>query len=325
MPLVSVVIPNWNGVAFLPECLDALRAQSFRDFEVLLIDNGSTDGSAALVNERYPEVKVIELESNRGFAVAVNTGIRHSAGSVIALLNNDTAAEPGWLARAADCLERHAGAGSVACRVVYMGKEDTIDSAGDEAVAWGTVFNRGHLQPCGAPFDTETQVFGFCGSAALIKRAVFDDIGLFDENMFAYYEDLDINLRARLRGWECIYCPGAVVRHRYSGSTHGTGLKLGTEEVYLHMTGVWLKNMPGAVMLRSAFSAIAFHTLIVLFFLVARVRGKNRMPRVPFFKYLGAMLGQRKAVQKSRKIPIAEFEKHFLKMSFLRFAARELF
>ena len=141
--------------------------------------------------------------------------------------------------------------------------------------------------------------------------------------MFAYYEDLDINLRARLRAWTCVYCPDAVVRHRYSGSTHGTRLKLGTEEVYLHLTGVWIKNTPGAVMLRHALSAAAFHTLIILFFIVARIRSKARMPRVPFFKYLGAMLAQRQAIQRRRKISPQDYAKGMLTMSFPAFVIKE--
>lgn len=324
MPLISVVIPNWNGAAFLPACLDALRAQTFRDFETVLVDNGSADESVSLVRRKYPEVTVIELPRNRGFSAAVNQGIQNSSGDIVALLNNDTQADPRWLERAADCMARHPRAGSVACLVVYLGREHIIDSAGDEAAPWGAVFNRGHLHPAGPPFDAETPVFGFCGSAALIRRAVFHDIGLFDETMFAYYEDLDMNLRARLRGWDCVYCPGAVVRHRYSGSTHGTGLKLGTEEVYLHLTGVWLKNMPARVMLRHILSATAFHALILFFHGVARVRGRNCMPRVPVFRFLNAMLQQRPAVQRARTAPAADFEKHFMKMSFFRFALKEL-
>ena len=271
-PKISVIIPSWNGISYLAVCLDALRAQTFRDFDVWFIDNASTDGSAEFVRQSHPEVNIINMESNVGFGRAVNAGIRASGGELVALLNNDTAADPRWLEEAAAVFERRPDAGLVACRVVFMDRPDILDSAGDVCAAWGAVFNRGHGQPFGQEFATERDIFGVCGSAALVRRTVFDEIGLFDENLFAYYEDLDLNLRARLRGFQCIYAPEAVVRHSYSGSTVGERPKLGREEVYLYLTAVWLKNMPASIMLRHAASAAGFHSLIFLYYLLARAR-----------------------------------------------------
>lgn len=325
VPLVSVIIPNWNGMKYLPGCLDALRGQTFRDFEVLLIDNGSTDGSAEFVSEKYPETRIISLGSNLGFSRAVNAGVRESRGGIVALLNNDTSAEPGWIESGVRALESNPGAGIIASRVVFMDRPDVIDSAGDEYAPWGAVFNRGHGRPADEnEFRTSREIFGMCASAAFIRRAVFDDIGLFEESFFAYYEDLDFNLRARLRGWKCVYTPEAVVRHSYSGSTVGTAMKLGREEVYIHLTAVWIKNMPAGVIARHVFSAIPFHAMVIFYFVVARLRGAAVMPRVPFFNLMRKMITERKKIQSSRKISNSELSKDFLKMGFIGFAMNEL-
>ena len=323
-PLVSVIIPNWNGEKHLEGCLSALARQTFKNFEVLLIDNGSNDGSVDFVKQNHPDVRIIEFPANRGFSVAVNQGIRESRGRIIALLNNDTEAEPGWLENGVDCLERNPHSGLAACRVIYLDRPDLIDSAGDDYAPWGAVFNRGHLQQNGPAFETEQEIFGVCASAALIRREVFDRIGLFDETFFAYYEDLDINLRARLAGYGCTYCPGAVVRHGYSGSTHGRGLKLGREEVYLHLTAVWLKNMPAGLMLRHLPAALCFHSVIIFCFALARIRNSALMPRVPFFRVMGSALKERRRVQASRKISSAELAGWFMKLSLMDFVRSEL-
>lgn len=323
-PSVSVVIPNWNGAKHLPVCLSALRAQTHGNFEVVLVDNGSSDDSVAIARSGFPEARVIELDKNYGFSRAVNQGIRAARGGVIALLNNDTEAAPEWLAAGMAALERNERAGLIACRVMYMDRRGVIDSAGDDYTPWGAVFNRGHLEPFSDSFSTEQNIFGICGSAAFIRKAVFDDIGLFDENFFAYYEDLDINLRARLRGWDCVYAPDAVVYHGYSASTHGARLKRGREEVYIHLTAVWLKNMPAALMLHHLLPAAAFHSMIFYLFISARLRNNAAMPRVPFFNLMADMLRQRPGVMKNKKTTNMELDQVFLKRTFLEFIRYEI-
>lgn len=323
-PDVSVVIPNWNGANHLPVCLAALRAQTHEGFEVVLVDNGSSDGSVALARHEFPAVRVIELDKNYGFSRAVNEGIRAARGAVIALLNNDTEAAPEWLAAGMAALERRERAGLAACRVMYMDRRDVIDSTGDDYTPWGAVFNRGHLEPFSDKFTSEQNIFGICGSAAFIRKSVFDDIGLFDENFFAYYEDLDINLRAKLRGWDCVYAPDAVVYHGYSASTHGARLKRGREEVYIHLTAVWLKNMPAALMLRHLLPAAAFHSMIFYLFASARLRNNAAMPRVPFFKLMAAMLRQRPDIMKRRKCKNTELARFFLRRGFFEFIRYEI-
>lgn len=324
MHRVSVIIPNWNGKKYLGDCLRALRAQTYKDFETIVADNGSADGSIEFIESEFPEVRVIALETNTGFGRAVNAGIKKAAGEIIALLNNDTQAHEGWLENAVRALDENPRAGLIASRVMFMDNRDVIDSAGDAYTSWGAVFNIGHNKPFGPEFATQQEVFGVCASAALARRAVLDQTGLFDENFFAYYEDIDLSYRARLMGWTCLYVPGAVVYHGYSGSTHGKTAKLGREEVYLHLTGVWIKNTPLSLVLRNIVSASLFHAVIIFYYLLARKRGEAKMPQVPFFRFMLAMLRRRREIQFLKKTRASGVSPHFLKLGLLTYLKNEL-
>jgi GT2 family glycosyltransferase len=315
----TVVIPNWNGKRFLGECLGALAAQSTGRPRIIVVDNGSTDGSVEFIKENYPFAGLIGRASNEGFSRAVNRGIRESSTEFIALLNNDAVPDPGWLAASIAALDEHQDAGSCASKIVFHENPDVIDSVGDLYTPWGMVFNRGHGEPDDGRFDQPADIFGPCAAAAVYRKSLFDDIGLFDENIFAYYEDTDLNLRAILAGHKPIYAPGARVRHHYSGSSTGKTSKLGKEEVYLHLTGVLLKNMPAPVVAKHFISIVFVHSGIIFFHAIARLRRKNRLPRVPFFKFLGAMLAQRAALRKKRNITADELNRYFHYRSFLKY------
>ncbi len=217
----SVVIPNWNGERFLRGCLESLRAQSFRDFEVILVDNASTDGSVDLVEREFPEVKVVELSRNLGLTGGANVGIRLSHGEVIVLLNNDAEAHPDWLAAIHDALERHPEAGMVASKMLLYDRRNVINSAGDLYRVDGVPGNRGVWEEDRGQYDREEYVFGACGGAAAYRRSMLEEIGLFDTDLFMYCEDVDINWRAQIAGYRCIYTPKAVVYHRLSATGGG--------------------------------------------------------------------------------------------------------
>lgn len=217
----SVVIPNWNGWRFLPTCLDALRAQTHRDFETIVVDNGSQDGSIAGVQQRYPEVRIVALSANRGFAAAVNAGICAARGEVIALLNNDTEAGPRWLAELCLALAEHPEVSFCAAKMLLFDRRDVINSAGDYYGRDGLPGNRGVWRMDNGSFSRPELVFGACGGAALYRRALFEDIGLFDEEFFAYCEDVDLSFRAQLAGHKCLFVPGAIVYHRLSATGGG--------------------------------------------------------------------------------------------------------
>src|SRR5574341_2011488 len=219
--MISVIIPNWNGSQFLPTCLNALRQQTFRDFEIIVVDNGSTDGSRGLLARNYPEVRVIAFEKNRGFASAANEGIRAARGEISALLNNDTEAEAHWLEEIARALEQNPSAAMIACKLRLFDRRNYLHSAGDFYRVDGIPGNRGAWELDGGQYDDAHGVFGACGAAAAYRKSMLDKIGLFDEALGSYCEYVDLNWRARLAGYVCISAPRAIVYHHVSATGGG--------------------------------------------------------------------------------------------------------
>lgn len=215
---VSVIIPNWNGLKFLATCLDSLRRQSTRDFQTVLVDNGSTDGSVEFIRERYPEVRLLALDRNHGFSEAINAGIRQSSSPYVALLNNDTEADPNWLENCLQTLEHRLDIGYVACQMLDFYCRGRLDSAGDTMTRTGLPLKRGMDQPARGEFLVSREVMGASAGAAFFRREVLDRIGLLDPGYFMYLEDVDWCLRAALQGIRCLYVPEAKVYHVEGGS-----------------------------------------------------------------------------------------------------------
>ncbi len=245
LPLVSVIIPNWNGVRFLPVCLDSLRRQTYPRLEIIVVDNASTDGSQALVRERYPEVRLIQLPENRGFTGACNAGIEASRGEIVILLNNDTEVTSGWVAEVVTAFERHPEAGMVASKMLLYDRRDTLHTAGDVYSLDGLPGNRGVWQKDGERYNTELYVFSACGGSAAYRRAMLEQIGLLDEDFFFSCEDIDLGWRAQLAGWRCVYAPEAVLYHHLAA----TGGDV-TASFYNGRNYLWLiaKNYPGPLL-----------------------------------------------------------------------------
>lgn len=214
---VTVIIPNYNGVRFLPDCLVSLRRQTFTDFSVMVVDNGSSDESIHFLAEAYPEVQVIALNRNRGFAYAVNAGIRASNTPFILLLNNDTILKPDCLAHLLKGISKSEHIFSAGARVVQMNDPQLMDTTGDFYSLFGYAFCRG--QGISDYPRTSGEVFTNCGCAVLYRRALLAKTGLFDPEFFAYLEDVDLGMRARRLGYRNLYVPEAVVRHVGSGTT----------------------------------------------------------------------------------------------------------
>ncbi|MCS7285587.1 MAG: glycosyltransferase family 2 protein [Anaerolineae bacterium] len=218
---ISVVIPNWNGEKFLRGCLQSLRGQTFDSFEVILVDNASTDGSLALVEREFPEVKVVRLPRNAGLTGGANAGIKMARGEVIALLNNDAEAHPRWLEALWSALERHPDAGMAASKILLYDRRDIINSAGDFYRLDGIPGNRGVWEKDTGQYDREEYVFAACGGAAAYRKIMLKEIGNFDEDMFMYCEDVDLAWRAQIAGYRCIYTPEAIAYHRLSATGGG--------------------------------------------------------------------------------------------------------
>jgi GT2 family glycosyltransferase len=264
---VSVIVPNWNGREHLPVCLESLEVQRFRDFEVILVDNGSSDGSDELVRNQYPWVTLVELPHNAGFAVANNVGLRHATGVYIVTLNNDTSVDEHWLEKLIAAAESRPGIGMVASRICNHEEPDVVDSLGIRIAADGmsrgahrgehfSSLRLGKVEPILLP----------SACAALYRKAMLAEIGFFDEDFFAYCEDTDLGLRARLSGWDAVLARDAVIYHKYSM----TGGALSPFKLYLvERNHYWVavKSFPPSLLLRVPFhSAVRYLTQASLVF-----------------------------------------------------------
>ena len=250
-PLVSVIVVNWNREELLRACLDSLRRQSFRDFELIVVDNGSTDGSRNTQSDgTYPGARWILNPSNRGFGSAANQGIKAARGAYIALLNNDAEAQPAWLGALQEGLDGRPDVGMVASKVVAWDNRGVIDKVGHLIYPDGQNRGRGSGEPDHGQFDQMEEVAWPDGCAALYRREMIDTIGGFDEDFFAYADDAELGLRGQLAGWKCLYMPEAVVYHRL-GATLG---RFSEQRLFLiERNRVWLvaKLFPWSLILTS--------------------------------------------------------------------------
>ncbi len=216
---VAVIVVTWNGLLYLPECLRSLSRQTHPNFQIVVVDNGSTDDSVAYLEQCYPTVHLIRNQSNLGFAAACNQGIRATDTKYVALLNNDTVVHPEWLSAMIDEMDDPT-VGMCACRMLSMSDNDMIDSAGIAVdrlgFAWGIA---GGLPDNPIHYPQSDQLLGPSGGAGLYRRHMLDDIGLFDERFFAYLEDVDLAWRAQWAGWRCQFAADAIVFHVHSATT----------------------------------------------------------------------------------------------------------
>jgi GT2 family glycosyltransferase len=217
--VVSVVIPNWNGRRWLPGCLAALAAQERPADQVIVVDNGSTDGSLEYLASSHPDVFVIPLAWNTGFAHAANVGVRAAQSELVALINTDVELAPDWVARMERRLVADPRAASVACKMLSLDSPEVVYDAGDVLRRDGACEQRGRFERDRGDWDQPGEVFGACAGAALYRREGVLALGGFDERFFAYLEDVDLALRLRLAGWGCLYEP-AVALHAGEGSSH---------------------------------------------------------------------------------------------------------
>jgi len=246
----TVVIPNWNGIQWLDGCLSALARQDTTVFAAIVVDNGSTDGSAAFIEQHYPDVEVIRLASNTGFANAANIGITKAATPYVVLLNADTEAFPDFLSSLIERIE--AAPPEVAAinpQMLRLDDPGRIDDAGDELSWYGAATKRGHNEPAAA-YAQEREVFSPCAGASLYRRDFLLALGGFDAVFFAYLEDVDLGLRGRLLGYRYLYSPEAKVLHK----SHGADLAL---ERYVELMTrnrllLFAKNVPARLLIRHA-------------------------------------------------------------------------
>lgn len=260
---IVVVIPNWNGESGLAKCLDSLRAQTLKP-HIIMVDNGSVDGSVKLVSEHYPEVEIIRRDRNYGYAGGVNPGFKRAiemGAEYAAPFNNDAVADKLWLEKLVSFADAHPGIGIVTCKLLAAGG-DHIDSTGDYYTNWGLPYPRGRGETDTGAYDKLTEIFGASGGASLYRVKMLKEIGLFDEDFFAYYEDVDLSFRAQLAGWKVAYVPDSIVYHEMSV----TGKRIKGFFTYQTVKNLpWLlwKNVPAPLLPRVLPRFLLAHTLFI--------------------------------------------------------------
>jgi GT2 family glycosyltransferase len=307
---VSIIIPNYNGLRFLAPCLDALAAQTYPKelTEVILVDDASSDDSVVFVQASYPQVKIVRLARNSGLAAGCNAGGRVATGDLLVMLNNDTEAEPGWLAALVEMAEAHPRASTIASKMLLFDRRDTLHNAGDVLGADGIPRNRGVWEVDRGQYDADLTVFGGCGGGVAYRREAWEQAGGFDERLFMYLEDVDLAWRLQLLGWDAVFAPAARLYHHLSATGGG---KLAS--FYVGRNTIWViaKDMPGELVRHHLGRIIGAQARITRDALAAwrgdaaraRLRGQLAglagLPRV---------LGWRRAVQATRVAERARLE-----------------
>lgn len=218
--MTTIIIPNYNGLDFLKNCLKALDKQTYKDFSVLVVDNGSNDGSVQFVRVNYANIQIMELDKNYGFTGAVNQGIRAVHTEFVVLLNNDTVPDENWLKSLVLCMELHPDAFSCCSKMVQVQDENIIDDAGDGYTIFGWAY-KGYDGESIEKANRTREITSCCAGAAIYRRSIFEEIGYFNDAFFAYLEDVDLSLRALRVGYRHFFCHNAIVTHVGSATSGG--------------------------------------------------------------------------------------------------------
>lgn len=245
----TVIIPNWNGRELLPDCLSSLKRQSFKNFNILVVDNGSTDDSLSYIRENFPDVEVVFLKRNYGFSRAINEGVKKSSSKYTVFLNNDTEVDKKWLENLIKVADKHPEVVSVGSKILNFYRRDKIDGVGILINEVGQARSVGYEEKDGGQFDDEAYIFGATGGAALFRRDLFLRLGGFDERYFMYFEEVDFAFRAQFAGYKSVYAPKAVCLHKHKASSKRVPQKIEYWQ-FRNMTQTIIKDFPKGVVLR---------------------------------------------------------------------------
>jgi GT2 family glycosyltransferase len=302
--LVSVIIVNFNGKRFLQDCLSSILKQTYTSFEVILVDNASHDGSVEFIQEHFPSVKIFIQKENLGFAGGSDAGIREAHGEYILTLNNDTIVPPDFIGELVKPMMQDPSVGMCASKMVFP--DGRINSTAICISRSGAAWDRGGGEQDHGQYDTTEEVFGPCAGAALYRRSMLDEIGLFDEDFFLFMEDVDLAFRARLSGWKCMYVPTARVMHIHGGTT---GYRSEISIYYGTRNLVWyvVKDFPLRTLLLSSPWIIIRNFLDIPYHFI---QGKGQtIIRAKIGMIKGFVLMARKRRSIKRKVPAGEIEK----------------
>ncbi|MAG52614.1 MAG: glycosyl transferase [Nanoarchaeota archaeon] len=318
-PLVSVVVLNWNGKDHIEECLGTLFKQSYKNYEVIVVDNGSEDGSNLTIKNKFPKAKLIENSKNLGFCKANNQGIKLTKGKYVITLNNDTKLDKDWLKELVKVAEENPETGMFSCKMLFYDKPSHINSRGLKLYYDAKAVDEGFDTP-----DSENEeikeVFGPCGGAAFFSKELIDDISLdgefYDEDFFIYSDDLDVSFRARWRGWKCLYVPKSKLYHKFQGTTgkiSNFGLYYGIKNKMFFI----IKNYPLTTMVRYS-PVIVSRQLVSFIYYLLKLNPAAFKSRMMILYKLPKMLRKRYKIQSTKKVPNKELKKWLLSQSLLK-------
>jgi GT2 family glycosyltransferase len=306
-PEVSIIVATWNSESVIPRCLDSLVQQTFRDFEVIVVDNGSSDGTIEYLQEKLPglAIQVESLDSNRGFAAANNIGARIARGQWLAMLNSDAFPAPDWLEKLLLAAECHPEFSFFSSRQLQANAPQLLDGAGDTLHISGLAWRRYASFPA-AQYGLKTEeVFSACAAAALYSRQAFLQEGGFDEDFFSYHEDIDLGFRLRLQGFRCLYVPDAVVQH-VGSATLGAQSDFALYHWQRNFIWSFIKNMPSALL----WKALPAHLMANFIYQVNyTLRGRGRIllkAKLDALRGFSQAMQKRRVIQKTRQISHAE-------------------
>ncbi|MFZ2411959.1 MAG: glycosyltransferase family 2 protein [Candidatus Methanoperedens sp.] len=289
---VSVVVVNYNGKKYLSSCLSSLENQTYSDFEVILVDNASTDGSVEYVKAYFPSVRIIENPKNYGFAKGNNIGIKEAKGELIATLNNDTEVTPAWLEELVRSINSDENVGMCASKLLFMKNRKMINSTGICISRSGACWDRGMFECDNGQYEFIGEVFGPCAGAAMYRKNMLEEIGLFDEDFYAYMEDVDLAFRGRLAGWKCLYVPKAVVYHVHGGTA---GYATDYTIYYGNRNIIWncIKNFPHRLLITSLPWIIGRNIAVIPYYVLKRHGGTILKSKIDAIKGIPKMLAKR--------------------------------
>jgi len=323
-PLVSVIILNWNGLEHLKTCLPSVISQNYENLEIILVDNGSTDGSIEYIQQNFDTIKLICNLTNVGFAKGNNIGMEIASGKYIAVLNNDTELDENWVNGFVETAEKHPDAGMFACKILSYYDRNLIDCVGHLIYPDGLSRGRGRGEMNQGQYDQIDEIAFPSGCAALYRKEMLDQIGLFDETFFIYVEDSDLGMRGRLAGWKCLYVPKAVVYHKYSATMGGYSPQ---KALLVERNRIWfvIKNLPVSMILSSfyyTFIRYLFQTYDALLGSGASskfVSNESKLTVISVllkaywsaFKGMPEMLKKRRKISKQKKVSNRQIKKWY--------------
>jgi GT2 family glycosyltransferase len=310
MPRVTAAVLNYDGRELLEVILPSLERQRYRDFEAIVVDNGSTDDSVPYLREHWPQVRVVSTgPANVGVSAALNIAVAAATGELVALLNNDIELDPLWLGELVAALDRHPNAATAAGKLLNFYRRGEIDAAGDILTRSATAFGRGAGEEDRGQYDSEEEVFAPTAGAALYRASALSEVGPFDESFFAYFEDVDWGIRAQLAGHRSWYVPSAIGYHMGSKTTRPTVNPRYYELQRRNTIALLVKDVPLAFILRNAHLILAHHALGLAYSARAGMLGPHLRALLGAARAAPKWLKARRGILGVRRVPFGEFDR----------------